>query len=63
MAWKSTFLHILELVLVLIIAYLIQQFFNVSNELIIGLVVLVLGGLSKLVRSSDNLPGTDWVNK
>lgn len=57
---KSSFFHILELAAVLVIAYLVQRFFNISNETITGLVVLVLGGLAKVARETGVV--SDFVN-
>lgn len=61
-ALTSTLLHTLELAVVLAIAYLAQQFFNVSNEVITGAVVLALGASVKYLRASKTSPINDYVN-
>lgn len=61
-ALKSTLIHTIELAVVLGVAYVAQRVFNVSNEAIMALMVVVLGAAAKLIRASDSSPINDYVN-
>ena len=61
-AFKSTMIHVLELAVILGLAYAAQRLFSLPNEAVTGVVFLVLAGLAKLARASDSIPVGDYVN-
>ncbi len=62
-SFKSTLMHVLELVAVLAVTYGVQRFFQVGNEAILAVVLVVLSGLAKLARAHDAVPLGDYVNE
>lgn len=60
---KSTIAHTLELIVVLGIAYVAVNVFEVKSELVTGIVIAALGAAAKYARVSDACPTPDYVNK
>lgn len=57
-AVRKTFLHLAELVVVVLIAWLIVTIFKVEAEVTEWVILAVLAALAKFVRASGN----DYVN-
>lgn len=61
-ALKSTIAHTLEIAVVLGVAYIAVNVFEVKSELVTGIVVATLGAAAKYARVSDSsVP--DYVNQ
>ena len=60
--FKSTMLHVLELVVILIVVYSVNQVFIIDSTLINGVVIAVLSGLTKFARTHEGSPIKDYVN-
>ena len=61
-ALVSTGMHILELAVSILAAYLITRLFNLNNEAVIVIIGFVLNSLSKFARAYDEIPVNDFVN-
>lgn len=60
---KSTLLHSVELLIILVIAFSIIKFFGLNGQGIEVIISVVLGAFVKFARVSDKIPLKDYVNK
>lgn len=59
----SVAMHTLEILVVLLVAYVVTHWFNLGGEDMADMMTVILAALAKLLREADWSPVQDYVNK
>jgi hypothetical protein len=57
----SSFLHLLELAVIMVLVFFGTRYLGLSNEAAQGIIVLVVSSLMHFLRANETIP--DYINK